>query len=273
MKKSIVILLVIISIFVVSCAPQVTVTSEVTVTLSTVTQTPEPSATPTAVYTPTLAKDIITNSSGIGFELGAQIEGQPEGVRAVVDIVPSESMNAEKQAEFEIRTNPMTYGFKEGETYLVYIPAPNDPYKKFRVELQRTSNADVIATFGNTDFVWNLEQLVDENGEPIALRVGKIITMEANRVSSDDINAVTTDVTDMGNEFRALTHTLAIGGFAAIFTSKDGKQGVPFIFHQTKENDESKGTVTFRAVDGRSIIKMYVVGYNGDLSFAVPITR
>ncbi len=56
MKKSIVILLVIISIFVASCSaqpPKVTVTSTVTVTLPAATRTPEPSATPTAVYTPT----------------------------------------------------------------------------------------------------------------------------------------------------------------------------------------------------------------------------
>jgi hypothetical protein len=96
-----------------ACAqpPQVTVTSsaEETVALPAATQTPEPSATPTAVSTPAPAKELITNSSGIGFELGAQIEGQPEW-REVIDIIPAEGMDAEKKALFEIMTNPEKIG-------------------------------------------------------------------------------------------------------------------------------------------------------------------
>jgi len=75
MKKSIIILLVIISIFVASCSPQVTFTSEVTVTLPTPTQTPEPSATPTAAYTPTPIQEVVSIGGNLSVVLGEKVDG------------------------------------------------------------------------------------------------------------------------------------------------------------------------------------------------------
>lgn len=196
MKKSTLILLVIISIFVASCAaPSPTLPPATSTPLATATQTPEPLAIPTAVYTPTPAKDIITNPSDIGFELGAQIEGQPEGVREVVDIVPPDMWDAKKKAAYEEKIDPTTYGFAEGETLLVYIPTPDDTYKKYRVELQRASNpADVIAVFGSTDFVWNLFDMVGENGEPVFLNAGVIVEVRGrNPVNRGGSSALTQD--------------------------------------------------------------------------------
>ncbi len=262
MQKYILLLLILTSI-ISGCTPQVTATPEATATLPTATQTPEPSTTPTAVYTPTSAKEIITNTSGIGFALGEQIEGQPEGVRAVIDIVPSDAMNAEKQAEFKIRTNPETFGFKPGETQLVHIPTEDG---KFRIELQRTSNADVIAVFENTGFTWNPEKLVSDDGNPIALRSGNVIEMNGGEpiYAATDRSALFRLTNEMNLLFPQLDSPTR---YHEVFISKDGKGGVPFGFSPTNE-EKTEGYFYFRAADNRSIIYMFVKGYDRTLSFA-----
>jgi hypothetical protein len=265
MKKSIVILLVIISIFAASCSPQVTVTSQVTVTLPTATQPPDPSATPTAVYTPTPAKDIITNPGGIGFELGAQVEGQPEGVRQVVDIVLPEVMDAKKQADFEIKINPMTYGFGEGETQLVYVPDGD----KFRVELQRTSNpADVIAVFGDEDFVWNPEKLVHDNGDPVFLDAGLVVAVRyrapANReAASSAAFAITGGFNKLFN--RNGQHFPRHQLF--IFISRDGQSGVQVNYTTNESLPEGEGYLYFRDKDQKTVRYIHVKDFDERTSF------
>ncbi len=240
-----------------------TVTSQVTVTLPPATQTPEPSATPTVVYTPTPDKEIITNPSGIGFELGAKIEGQQEGVREVIDIVPAETMDAKKQADFEIRTNPETYGFKEGETILAYVPNADG---SFTFELRRATNFDdVIAVFGTTGFTWNPAQLKDDNGNPTAMRVGKIIAMNGS-VPVDKHNADSAVLSPLLNDFLKLTKFTSGGTSVYTFISKDGTEGVQFLFSQKKIGDKGEGYVYFRGVKGE-IIYMYVVGFDGNIGF------
>jgi len=265
MKKSAAILLVIISIFLASCASQGTAIPEVTVTfaLPTITQTPEPSATPTTVYTPTPQKEIVKRPSGVGIDLGLQIEGQPEGVRLVNDLIPNSVWKADRQAEFELRNNPEIYGFLLGETQLVYIPTEDS---QGRVELQRSSTADVIAVFGSEGFAWIPEQLVDDNGEPIALRTGKIVEMKY-RVPVDQ-HAEDLAVVPMLNDFLRLTRFGSPFSVApSIFISKDGTQGVQFSFFSKK--DDSEGFIYFRAVDGKTLIYMYVEGYDiNNLDFA-----
>jgi hypothetical protein len=271
MKKSILFLLVIISIFLASCSPQVTVTSQVTVTLPTATQTPEPSATPTAVYTPTPAKDIITNPSGIGFELDAQIEGQPEGVREVIDIIPPDLWDAKKKAAYEEKVDPTTYGFAEGETQLAYIPTPDEEYQKFRIELQRTSNpADVIAVFGSTDFVWKMHQMLDENGNPVFLNAGVIVEMRGGvPVNSSTVRSTASRLTDSFQEtftdvyFSSVDHYLVV--------AKDGNTGVQFNFIATGDGADGKGYVFFRDKDNRTVRRIYIEDFKGNISFVDPV--
>ncbi len=275
MKRSTLILLVIISIFVVSCAPQVTVTSEVTVTLPTATQTPEPTATPTAVYTPTPAKDIITNPSGIGFELGKQIEGQPEGVREVIDIIPPDMWDAKKKAAYEEKVDPTTYGFPEGETQLAYIPTLDDTYKKYRVELQRTSEpSDVIAMFGSTDFVWKINEMVGDNGEPVFLNAGVIVEVRGRILVN--LGAVMSASSRLNYDFFEVAPRL---GFTRIqhyiCISKDGKRGVQFSFPSTNAEDviEGKGFIYFRDKDGKTVRYIYVEDFDKRPSFVENVHR
>lgn len=210
-----------------------------------------------------VAQEIILTQSGIGFELGAQIEGQPDGVLAVVDIVPNSVWNAEKQADFEERVDPTTYGFAEGETRFVYIPTEDG---KYRVELQRTSNpVDVIAIFGSNDFVWKISEMVDENGDPVFLNAGKIVEMRGGV----PVNPSTT---------RSAGSRLVDGFYEAIqrnfprhqlyiFVSKDGKRGVQFNFAATGDGTDGKGYVYFRDEDKRTVRYIYVEDFVNTPSF------
>lgn len=279
MKKTVVIFLVISSIFVASCSPQVTVAPEATVTSPppTATQTPEPSATPTAVYTPIPAKEIVTNPSGIGFELGAQIDGQPEEVREVIDIIPSDMWDAKKKAAYEEKIDPTTYGFAEGETLLVYIPTLDDTYKKYRVELLRTSDpADVIAVFGSTDFVWNLFDMVDDNGEPVFLSAGVIVEVRG-RVFVNLETVVSASPRLTQDFFEVAPRHLRFSSNRSFYIciSKDGKRGVQFNFisNNAKDVTEGKGFIYFRDKDGRTVRYIYVEDFDKRPSFVENVHR
>ncbi len=259
-------------IFLTACSgqiPQVTVSPEATFTLPAATQTPEPTATPTSVYTPTPAKEIITNSSKVGFELGAQIVGQPEGVREVMDILPADGMSAEKQAEFEIKTNPQAYGFLEGEKQLAYIPTSDEEYQKLRIELQRTSNpADVIAVFGSTDFVWKINEMIDESGNPVFLNVGQIVEMKGG--VPVNIIAVRSFASRLYNVFANDQpngqHTLFRSGQYFTFISKDGTRAVIVDFAHT-DDTRKKGYLFYMNADKKTVRWIYVEDFDESLSF------
>ncbi len=255
MKKSIVILLVIISILVSSCAPQVTVTSEVTVTLPTATQTPEPSATQTAVYTSTPAQETIKNASGIGFVLGGQVAGQPVGVKIVTDTVPPDAMDAKKKTDFETRINPMTYGFAEGETRVVYIPTEDG---KGRVELRRTSDlSEVIAVFGSKDFDWDMTKMIGDDGVSVISKVGFLTSKAAANSAGGKL------IKSFMKIFRSqLVHDEFISA------SADPEKWVPFNLSPTDEgNLGNEGYVYFLSKDTRTLLWLHVTHFRGDLSF------
>lgn len=256
-------------IFLAACSgqiPQVTVSPEATFTLPAATQTPEPTATPTSVYTPTPAKEIITNSSKVGFELGSQIVGQPEGVRGVMDIVPADRMSADKQAEFEIKTNPQTYGFLEGETQLAYMPTPDEEYQKFRIELQRTSNpADVIAVFGAKDFVWDFDKLLSQSGEPVAFGVAAEVLM--NGRVPENPETVRSALLRLSYKYSEETNGKITGTYTFLFVSKDGKKAVPFNYIPTNDNSD-EGNLYFKAKDD-SLIVMFIKNFNETANFVI----
>lgn len=252
------------ALFLISCSPQVTVTSEATVTfaLPTTTQTPEPSATPTAVYTPTPQKEIVKRPSGVGIELGPQIEGQPEGVRLINDLIPNPEWKADRQAEFVLRNNPETYGFLPGETQLVYIPTEDG---KGRVELQRTSNAEVIAVFGSEGFTWNSEQLVGNDSEPIVIRSGNVIEMK-NRVAVDIPSAVSLISKLQDNFFKELSikYNEKMKTEFYIFISTNGKLGVLVNFYHDKT---SKDGILYFMDDDKTVRWLYVKDFDTSLGF------
>ncbi|GEM_PF-5480506 len=210
-----------------------------------------------------VAQEIVLTPSGIGFELGAQIEGQPEGVREVVDILPSSMWNTEKKADYEERIDPTTYGFAEGETRFVYIPTEDG---KYRVELQRTSDpADVIAVFSSNDFVWKISEMVDEGGDLVFLNAGLIVEMRGGV----PVNPSTT---------RSAGSRLVDGFYEAIqrnfprhqlyiFVSKDGKRGVQFNFTATGDGTDGKGYIYFRDVDRKTVRYIYVEDFVNTPSF------
>lgn len=211
------------------------------------------------------ARELVMKPSGVGFELGAQIEGQPEGVREVADIVPPNVWDDEKKADYEERIDPTTYGFAQGETRLVYIPTEDG---KGRVELQRTSNpTDVIAVFGSSDFVWKISEMVDENGDPVFLNAGVIVEMRGGVPVSISSPA------GLANDFLELRNLDAPTHYGYIFVSRDGTRAVQFNFVPTGDGEDSKGYVYFRDEDGRTVRYIYVEDFDERPSFVRRLTR
>lgn len=76
MKRSTLILLVIISIFTASCAaPSPTLPPATNTSLPTAMQTPEPSITPTDVYTPTPVQEVVSFGGNLRVVLGEKVDG------------------------------------------------------------------------------------------------------------------------------------------------------------------------------------------------------
>ncbi len=203
MKRSIVILLVIISIFVASCSaqpPQVTVTSEVTVTLPTATQTPEPSATPTSVYTPTPAQQNIDIGGNLSVELGAKVDGG-----TLIDkFIANSELSPEDQAK-EIRQTDYTIVGYERESLQwvrtdhgnVILIRKDDPTVVV-AEWKRTKNAG-----GTTEVVWSWDQMIDPAiGESVLFNTARTWEMMANGLPLDNDSRSTFVHTIFNNEVK-----------------------------------------------------------------------
>ncbi len=188
----------------------------------------------------------IKNSSGVGFVLGTQIEGQPDGVKIVTDIVPPDALDSKEKALFEIRTNPEKIGFAEGETQLVYVPTEDG---KFRIELQRTSNpTDVIAVFGNDKFVWDWEKLLSEDGENVLFK-------GAIDLDRKDINSALSAQNNI--LIPAMRETGIFMGGTTYYDRRvmysNGGKAIIIDFKQRGDN-QNEGYVFIRGKDGKPIV-------------------
>ncbi len=196
------------------------------------------------------APEIVTTPSGIGFELGAQIEGQPEGVREVVDIVPPADLNYKEKLDWEERNNPETYGFEVGDTRWVYQDG--------KLVLQDADDPSIeIAEMGVRELVWDWSKMVDENGESVLLRVGKLWEMRGGYPVQ--FNGVLTSAKQLYKSLGADGFSERISKTGAFFgarvISQDGSQGVQIEFYNPGGNKaaesqgNTRGYVTFWGTD------------------------
>jgi hypothetical protein len=81
-----------------------------------------------------------------------------------------------------------------------------------------------------------------------------------------DKHAAESALRSLFNDFLKLTQFASDGSSPFSFISKDGKDGVQFIFSQKEKGGKGEGYLYFRGVKGE-IIYMYVVGFDGNLSF------
>lgn len=257
MKKRSVLILFVFASILISCAPQVTVTSEVTVTLPppTATQTPEPSATPTAVYTPTPTQETIKNSSGIEFVLGSPIDGQ-DGAFVVTSIVGGKDWMSGLDVDTRL-------GFAPDDNQWVAIRNTDGTTK---VVLQRVSDNTQIAELkpsGTVKWDWNL--LVDSDGKSIFFKGAKVLE-KANLLSSTNTSAQLRMLNDVADNLPGDRSTFS--ATERIILSRDGLQVILIDFVQRGENVNA-GYVCMIGNDKKTIVFWTE---NFDLSLP-PVTR
>ncbi len=143
MKKSIVITLVIISIFAVSCAPQVTVISEVTVTSLPPTETPIP--TPTLHPQFSALQNLVANEESGRFTLtsvedGLLFDGKPTGIDVDNNGVMTIDVNGE-----EVVVDPSTVHFgHDGLSIDGYEDVNNDGVWELSVPLALSTEVGMV---------------------------------------------------------------------------------------------------------------------------------
>jgi len=250
MKKSIVILLVIISIFVASCSPQVTVTSEVTVTLPAATQTPEPSATPTAAYTPTPAKETITTPKGVILELGAPVEGQ-EGAFVITSMTNGKDWMADINADTRL-------GFTPEDNQWVAIKNADGTTT---VVLQRVSDNIQIAKLKPSGTVdWDFDQLINGGSES-----GSVLFNGAKIIARKDIISwLPSHISMLGKAIEGIPGDKSTfhSNTREIF-SKDGLS-VILVEFIPRGNNPDAGYVCLRGLDNKPIV-FWTENFNLDL--------
>ncbi len=248
MKKSIFILLVIISIFIASCAPQVTVTSaaRVTVTLPAATQTPEPSATPTAVYTPTLAQQAIDIGGNLSVVLGEKVDGGT----VIDDFVAPSEWTSKQQVEALLQFDDTELGFSEDDNQWVYIPTEDG---KYRVVLQNIVDPSIeVAEMGISEVVWDWP-----NVKYSILNVGELVEMRGGMPADRD--AAHAAYARLTRAFFEQTLVKKVGKDIAYYLiTKDGREGVSMAFHVYGEASETieaqtRGVMIFLSSDGVTV--------------------
>ncbi len=268
MKKSIFILLVIISIFIASCAPQVTVTSaeRVTVTLPAATQSPEPSASPTAVYTPTPAQETIPIGGGLSVVLGEKVDG---GI--VIDkFVADSSLTPERQAEKLADTDYTRVGYEQGD--LLWMQ--NEKGKTVLVDA--ADHESVIAEFkraknagGTTEVVWNWDKMIDpETGESILFKIKGIKTFDLGRyrlpVDNDSLLEFQRSIRNKeAKDFAELHEVFNYSASDGAISSLDGKKVIGDVFEiigiEGMAKDATDGVLYFGVND--QVWRIYVTNF------------
>lgn len=204
-----------------------------------------------------VAQEIVYNARGVGFELGDQIVGQSDGVREIVDFIPPVGLDSKEKIAFEDKFDDTILGFGEDDNQWVYIPIADG---KYRVVLQNIADqTNEIAELGSSEVVWDWSKMMDENGESLLLKVGKLWEMsggypvqfdQATTSSNQLVKSLMTD-----GFFEGLTKT---GGqfYWTQVISRDASQGVVINFYVPGQKEagskgSASGYVTFFGTDDR----------------------
>lgn len=258
MKKSIVLL----AILLISCAPQVTVTSEVTVTLTplpTAMETPDP---PTHTATPT-GETVTLN--GVTFTLG---EENADGSMPVTEMKVEGNYTNEQIAEKLNTVDPLAWGFEPGEVEHIFV----GDYLEI---VAAGDHSQVLAewNYGKNEYVWNWNVMEDfEGGNPI-FNIAKVWKMKGvNPDNMDEARADSTKVFDACTMLPVESKTETIQAVYIYNSSRDVAIGGFLLSPKniTEPKDAEKGDVVGRLCfidNGRGVVHMRVRNFSFDIRY------
>lgn len=196
-----------------------------------------------------------TTINGYEVELGAAFEN---GDVAVVKINAPEGMSADKVEAFnkkvDIKLLAISLGFGEGNIeWRVRTGEDGAP----RLVIVNPADPSVeIAEMGNGEVVWDWNMMVDENGENVLLKVGKLVPARGG--VPVDRNAQSSSDARLANVVKDMHPAYYKGISAHLVLAKDGSTGLLVIKLLGKEEYETgkietSGFIYFWDKDGKAI--------------------